>query len=89
MACWNVGRLVQRIVVPRKPGEKKILSAAALARQSSGFGLPNSSSSSAAAWSSAAYSESRHAARSPFPQKWVLNRFATGRPRSVLRSLST
>ena len=46
MACWNVGRLVHRIVTGRKPGEKKILSADASDRQTVGSGFSNSSSSS-------------------------------------------
>ena len=89
MACWNVGRLVQRMVKNRKPGEKKILSAEASDRQTVGSGLANSSSSSTAACSSASHSESLQVTRSPAPQNFVLNLPATGRPASVRRSFST
>ena len=33
MTCWKVGRFVQRIVLPRSPGTKRIRSAVASARQ--------------------------------------------------------
>ena len=65
--CWKVSRFVQRIVSGRMPEVKRIRSAVASARQAL-MSPPCFALSAASAASSAAQSEERQAARSPFPQ---------------------